>query len=76
MPNPNLTSEEKQYQVLFPNHRSDSRRIVLTKYELSIYPCLVGQSISDLLKQEHTPLFEEAGLDMSVTCNRPNCPHQ
>jgi hypothetical protein len=50
--------------------------MALTKYELSIFPCLVGQSVAKLLNQDHTPLFEEVGLDISVTCSRPNCPFQ
>lgn len=67
---------EPKYGVLFTNHKPEQCKVSLTKHELGLHACINGYHVPELLQQQHTPLFEEVGIDIAVECRQPNCPHQ
>lgn len=67
---------DMKYGVLFTNHSQSHCRITLTASEIRTHPCLRAHDTNLLLGQQHTPLFEEVGIDIAATCSHPGCPHQ
>ncbi len=67
---------EPTYGVLFTNHKPGSCIITLSARELLTHECKPASHVPTLLQQEHTPLFEEVGIDFSVTCRNATCPYQ
>lgn len=67
---------EMKYGVLITNHTPESCKVTLTKQELWAHACICGHDIRSLLQQQHTPLFEEVGIDISVECRQPSCLHR
>ncbi len=71
-----VKAEETKYGVLFTNHSKEGAIVSLSANQLRNHPCKPFADIATLLQQEHSPLFEEVGLDFMVSCRNSDCSHQ